>query len=380
MLKNQMKNSSPIKSTINENFINEFILSKTTQRFIQEKYIVFFVVLLLFVSCSNEKKNIWITQALNNIETITDIKEFTPYRFYKQPYIYLFDNYLLVYSPLSSDAKVDIYDKRTFKYLISTGVKGEGPGEITAPGPISIDVKNECFWLCDYGKMQMYRFPVDSVFKTKYYKPSFSYKLPLGTGFGEFFFTHPDTIITNPMQLTGDDAMQVMIKKICIKNQSIVPTNYRIPEKIKSNNYYGGWMNLYGAQNCNTMVCTFTFSDLIMFMDKNGNILKAVQGPKGLSKLDDPNSHVECELAYSQVTGNDTYIFALFNGNKQDKSGNMMGSSGRFIRIFSVNGEYIKTLELEDNLANICYDSENKRIIAISNDRENSLIYFSIEL
>ncbi len=59
---------------------------------------------------------------------------------------------------------------------------------------------------------------------------------------------------------------------------------------------------------------------------------------------------------------------------------NVMGASGRFIRIFTIKGEYIKTLQLDENIANLCYDNDNKRIIAISNDRENSLIYFNVTL
>ena len=125
------------------------------------------------------------------------------------------------------------------------------------------------------------------------------------------------------------------------------------------------------------MIGTYGFSDLIVFMDSNGEIFKSIEGPKGIKKISKTESLANLNIAYNQITGDNQYVFALFNGNKMDKS-NILGSSGHFIRIFRINGEYIKTLDLKDNLANICYDTDNKRIIAISNDRENSIIYFDI--
>ncbi len=341
------------------------------------KRFCFFVLSFILASCSSKIDKKWVKSELANHEWVQDVKEFIPFRFYKQPKIYILKDYLIIYSPLSADRFIDIYKKSTFKYLTSTAIRGNGPSEITAPGPITIDETNNCFWLADFGKMHLYKFAIDSIVEQKDYKPSYHCKLPNGIGFMEFSFIDQDTIIANPLQLSEAGAGQVMVKKINLKNQSLIPTNYKIPEQIKTDNYYSAWLNFYYSKENKIMIGTYGFSDLIVFMDSNGEIFKSIEGPKGIKKISKTESLANLNIAYNQITGDNQYVFALFNGNKMDKS-NILGSSGHFIRIFRINGEYIKTLDLKDNLANICYDTDNKRIIAISNDRENSIIYFDI--
>lgn len=341
----------------------------------QSKNLFISIITVIVISCSSNN-NTLDKLSLTKIEKITSIKEFAPTRFYKQPKLYILNDYLFIYAPLSSsDKKVDIYDKNSFKYLTSCGIKGGGPGEISATGPMMVDGENNCFWLCDFGKMLIYKFPIDSVFKITDYKPSFSYKLPTGVGFLNFYFETEDTIVASTLQLAE---MQCKIKKICLVDQTLHTTNYEVPQSIKSDNHYSGMSSIYMNPSTGALVCGFYYSDLILFMDDRGNILKSIEGPLGTKKLKQ-HAQNNSNLTYSQVTGNEKYIFALFNGNKTDNQ-NIQGASGKYIRIFSSNGDYIKTLELEDNLAKICYDEDKKRIIAISNDRENSLIYFDVNL
>lgn len=339
------------------------------------KFIIILLIVIIGLNCSRNNGE-YNKLPLNKIEKITSIKEFAPARFYKQPKIYILGDYLIVYSPLLRDKKVDIYDKNSFKHLVSTGISGAGPGEITAPGPILVDIDKGCFWVCDFGKLLMYKFSLDSIINIPDYKPSFSYKLPTGVGFLGFYFKDSDTIIASSLQLAEK---QIKLKNICLSNQTLSPTNYDVPSLIKSDNYYSGMYDFYSMPFTKTLVCGYYFSDLLLFLDEQGNILKSIEGPMGINKLDKPDAHNSCKLAYSQVTGNDKYIFALFNGNPRNAQ-NIEGSSGKYIRIFNSKGDYIKTLELEDNLAEICYDADKKRIIAISNDRENSLIYFDVNL
>lgn len=93
-------------------------------------YLSFFIICLSCTQNSTTEKHI---SSMDNIVDVKhNVKEISTGEIMinRYPRIYLMDNYLIIQDYKAYDNLIYIFDKNTFKFLASTGQKGEGPSEI----------------------------------------------------------------------------------------------------------------------------------------------------------------------------------------------------------------------------------------------------------
>lgn len=134
-------------------------------------YLSFFIICLSCTQNSTTEKHI---SSMDNIVDVKhNVKEISTGEIMinRYPRIYLMDNYLIIQDYKAYDNLIYIFDKNTFKFLASTGQKGEGPSEIANMGDIGIDEVRRKFYVTDHGKQKIFSFDLDSVLADPTYIP-----------------------------------------------------------------------------------------------------------------------------------------------------------------------------------------------------------------
>lgn len=335
------------------------------------KKILLGILLLSIFSCQNindiatEKENENFDKKLNVNKSIIDIKTDI---LTKPSLLYLINDYLIVFDVYSVDRGIHIYNKNTFKYLTSTGKIGKGPGEINSYGYITIDKTDKAFWLADFAKLLLWKFPIDSVLKNDQFLPTTN--IPLDQEFvlagGEFI---NDSIILSMALCERSRQMA----KFDIKNNVIQKYGYVHPEvnskRIKCHLAISKKHNMYAKGNKNY--------DLMTICDLDGTLKYNIYGPKWSKKIDKENSFFGRLLFY------ENHIFVSYLGTKKgyiNEYGRSKINSPSSILIFDINGNYIKRIDTDNQFRSFCIDKENERVIVYFEDRDNPLGYFDLNL
>ena len=124
------------------------------------------LLIVLCLSCTSNTDTERHQKNRNNIVNIQErIKEINteenPITAWGIPHI--LGDYLLVSDYKSPDKLVYIFDKNNFKYITSTGDRGQGPGEISNMGRIATNEAEQIFYLTDHGSEKVLSFRLDSV-------------------------------------------------------------------------------------------------------------------------------------------------------------------------------------------------------------------------
>lgn len=86
-----------------------------------------------------------------------------------QPYIY--GKYLFVADYRSSEKLIHIFDKHSFRYLLSFGDIGQGPREISSLGTIAWNEKEHDLLVTDHGQRRILSYNLDSLLNDSLYSP-----------------------------------------------------------------------------------------------------------------------------------------------------------------------------------------------------------------
>ena len=72
--------------------------------------------------------------------------------------LYVLGDYLIVveYNWTAIDKIVHLFDRFTYKPVLSTVNKGQGPGEIANPGVLIMNERKGCFYFPDNARMKLY--------------------------------------------------------------------------------------------------------------------------------------------------------------------------------------------------------------------------------
>jgi hypothetical protein len=346
-------------------------------------YTAFLLLIITLTSCSKNKVNNTdiLINHLGNIEEVNITHEINTKNIsFKEPNLYIIDSFLIVIDHYNADKCIHIINTGNNKYITSTAIRGQGPFEITSPGSIWIEEKSKSFWLSDFGKGKIFKFSIDSVINNLNYKPSIFRSIPYGQFFLNFAFLNDSILIANNLKFSSDDpniSQQMELQGINLLNQKIIKLKYTVPNEIMTKNYFSSCFWFYKSDSI--VALAYNFSDLVSILSLDGKIQKRIIGPLGLIKFKNRDKIEKQTCTYNDVIERGGYLFCLYSG-ENIKNKNQHMPYNKEIRIFSLKGEYIKTLKFKEDIGNVCIDFKNKRIYAYSVDRENPLFYFDFKL
>ena len=313
----------------------------------------YLIASLLLVSCHiSTDKEVYQSSRDNNINVKNLIQEIDLGDIYLNIWSRTLstDSFLIVSDHESLEHPINIFDKKTFKHIVSFGTIGQGPKELTEAGDISFNKKTQELYVNDWGKRCVWSFQIDSVIKDENYEPTEKFKL-----YGE--------------HLPFDDHFM---------NDSISYSVFMTPDQEDAFNFY----DMTGIVNFKTgetdikyynreefhrkqyfLAVSFTDSlyaecnslfDIISIFDLNGNLLRTIYGPQW------GTDYLAC---FNRSIYTKDYLFCHYDGNLYEefvKSSKCM--------IFTKMGDYIATLETGYRITCISYDSEADRIVFTFDD------------
>lgn len=293
-------------------------------------------------------------------------------KFFGHSFLYIMNDFLIVVDVRASmDKGIHFYDKHSFKYIASTGIIGNGPGELTRTGAIGIDKNNNFLWVPDHEKMVIWRYSIDSLMIDEFYKPSYKKEMKSAS----FIIT---LSLLNDSIALGKGVFPISTSNFEMKTvvydlfrNDISEFGYEHPETLgmkMSNSYF----NL-SIEN-NLYVNSFNKMDLVTICHLNGSLKCNVFGP-GWNNKNKKNQAYFCGVDFID----DKIIASYLGGDEfyfKEQGRPWSNNPSKFI-IFDLSGNYIKTIDTGSQFSTFCVDNDSKRVIVFFDDRDNPLAYFN---
>lgn len=265
----------------------------------------------------------------------------------KNGYPYIFDNYLIIKDPRAIDKLINVFDAKTFKLLGRTGDLGQGPKEISMLMDLFWNNEKKELYAIDTGSQNIYSFNIDSVTDNPNYQPDIKQKINSGSCPLEINYVN-DTL--SYCQAANKVSSKPVIWEVRLGKYNMITGDLKV---IK---YDGPDMNPKRARVSASekykriVVCSNRF-DIMSILDFNEKLICNVYGPNWKKQADDID-HYKTTLFYNGK------ILALYSGNRQSEQ--MYPTQ---VIIYSLNGEYIKTLDVGYQIGAVAADEQNRRLI-----------------
>lgn len=312
--------------------------------------------LILFViclSCTSNTATEKFQSKRNNIINVSDrikeieiedvlISNFTS--------IGIIDKYLFITDYKSANELIHIFDKKGFKYVTSTGFRGQGPGEIANIGNIAEDKMNRKFYVSDHGKKRIFSYDLDSAILDPAYLPVEKMKMD-GELFPDKYIYLSDTLsIGIVIQVLGDSDYQPSICRFNMLSGEMTPMSYKVNTKVKKKR-----ISFALSPENGIYVECYRPHDLATICSIEGNLKYNIYGPNWDSDTDSKDY-------FGPVVFCGDRIVALYSGEKSFTNDRKSNLPTKFM-VFDLEGNYMKTLESGYDIVSICYDKDNHRII-----------------
>ena len=276
----------------------------------------------------------------------------------------IIDNYLFIKDHISVDELIHIFDKNNYKYITSTGLKGQGPGEIANIGHIAEDKINRKFYVSDYSKYKIFSYDLDSVITIPAYLPIEKKKIGEQLFPSNYIYINDTLAIGVIIQPIGNNNFTPVVGKFNMKTVEITLMNYTHPKIKKKRIYFAISMDHDIYVEC------YIPHDLLTICNLDGDLKYNIYGPNW-----DTETHGKDYYGHVEFCGN--RIVALYSGEKSFTKEGKTFLPTKFI-IFDLEGNYLKTLETGYQIVRFCYDKDNHRII-LSMDDDIQFGYLDME-
>lgn len=294
----------------------------------------------------------------NNIIDVQDkIKEIdmedTPISGWGDPYI--LNDYLLISDYKSPDKLVYLFDKNTFKYITCTGDKGQGPGEISNMGRITVNETERSFYLTDHGSQKIFCFRLDSVLSDPFYRPEEKASIK------DRLFPHTYQYVNDTLsyglfwEIMDTGGFKPIVVKWNMKTGEVVPMKYAGHPEIERKR-----VSFAASVENGIYVECYSHHDLMSICSLEGDLICNVYG-----KIWDTQTSNK-DLYFQKVMFcKDKIVASYWGGDNfyKKENGQTGGNNSDKLLIFDLKGNYLKTLNLGHQFFGCCYDKENNRII-----------------
>lgn len=283
--------------------------------------------------------------------------------------VYLLDDYLIVADSRSFDRLIHLFDKKSFNYITSVGYLGQGPGEIANMGHIATDETRRLFYVSDHGKQRIFSYNLDSVLANPLYMPTVKMKLDANGFPGDYTYFNDTLSIGLLIEPIGSYGFNQSLVKFNMDTGAITPMPYVHPEIEKKRISYAASVDRGMCVEC------YSYHDLMTLSTFDGELICNIYGPYWDNRKSNKISY------FGDVSFYKNWIIASYSGGDTfttDESGKVKSNQPTKLMVFSLKGEYIKTLETGYQVYNFCCDEANDRLILSLID-EIQFAYLSLD-
>ena len=327
------------------------------------KLVLYLWVVLFCVACTSQDKNEkWQSRRSNIVDVKDDVKEIDTEDVLigavAQPYIC--GNYLAVIDYGSVDKLVHIFDKHTFKHILSLADIGQGPTEVTVIGSIAWNEKEHDLYVTDNGQRKILRYNLDSLLSDAQYVPSVKMKFGNAAFPDDYYYINDTLSYGSFIQITSSSSFSQTSGKWNMKTGETKLIDYVHPADKKKRVAFAVSLPYNTLVECNRRY------DLISLYNLDGELQCNVYGPNW-DGSGDGKEH------FKNATICDDKIFVSYIGD--DWAHN---DGAKVIHVFNIAGDYLKTLDVGRRINRMCCDEEHKRII-MNLDSEYQFAYLDVE-
>lgn len=264
----------------------------------------------------------------------------------------IMQDYLIIGDYKSPDKLIHIFNKKDFKYLVSTADLGQGPDEITGMGNIATDEGSHKFYVSDHGKQKIFSYDIDSVLANPDYKPTVKVEMNASQFPDRYKYLNDTLSYAILIEPTNESTFKQSVVKWNMLSNTFTPIKYNNPEIKKPR------MSFAVSVDKGLLVECYTYHDLITICNLSGELVCNIYGPLWDNKVSNRIHH------FGDVAFCKDKIVALYSGG--DNSTNEYYPT-KFI-VFNLDGSYVKTLDVGYKIMDFCYDEDEDRIIMNCND------------
>ena len=319
------------------------------------KYLVVVIVALSMVACTPDSEKEKFQGSRNIIIDVRDsVKEFdtgdiligSVSRFC------VGNGFLCIADHKSFENPIHVFSLSDYRHLISFGMIGPGPYEITRLGHIEIDEEHEKMYINDHGKNRILSYDLDSLMAfPESYKHCTKAQINETYFPASYFYVNDTLSYIRAIQPTSVSTFDQAVAKWNMQTgkMEIMPYTHPAIENKRS---------LFDVSIENGFyVEAYLRHDLLSICDLDGNLICNIYGPDwnggGKSKLS----------CFGDVMVTNENIIATYSGGDYNED-----YYPTKVQVFDLTGDYIKTLNVGYKITDCCYDEINNRIVMAFDD------------
>lgn len=273
--------------------------------------------------------------------------------------VFIMGDVFIVQDNDSYAKQIHLFHKKDYTYITSFAQKGEGPNEITNMGHIAVDEKRNKLYVSDHGKQKIFSYDVDSLIHDSLYVPSVKWNMSVKSFPADYNYYSDTLSVGRIIQPIGSNDYKPAVSKINFKKNLFTPMPYEHPD-IKRNRFS------YASSLENDMyVQCYNYYDLMTICDLDGKLKYNVYGPM----WSDQSSKVHY---FHKAIITDSQILALYSGKRLG-----IGESPTMFQAFDLNGDYLYTVDLGNEIIDFCCDEDNNRLILILDAEDFQFVYLN---
>lgn len=320
------------------------------------------LLLILCSGCGKQNKTDKIQKSRNNIVNVKDhVREIQVENvfFHSVSDVYLLDNYLLIADYNSYDMQIHFFNKGTFRHVTSAVPMGQGPGEITRMGDVTMDNTNHRFYIRDAGRNKIFCYQLDSILANPYYMPEIVMEYKEREIPSNYQYINDVLSVGTLIKPTGNSGFRQIGTRFNMKTGEIRPYENLHPEIKKLR------ISVAASMKYDLYVEAFAHHDLVCIRTLDGDLKYNIYG-RGW------NTETSNKTAYfTQPSFCRDKIFTVYSGENtftKNNVGNPVYNWKKQFMIFDLEGNYLKTLDIGYKIVDYCYDEEMNRLYLTLND------------
>jgi hypothetical protein len=278
------------------------------------------------------------------------------------------DRYLMVQDFNSYDELVHVFDKNSFRHIISFIPRGPGPGEITNPGPIVFDENRRKLYVSDFGKYKIFSYDLDSMLADPSCMPNVGLDINEKKIPAEYCCINDSLYMGMIVEPVGHSDFRQAVGRWNMHTGAIERMKYEHPTAEDKKHLFFAASPEHGIY----AVC-YSEHDLISICDLDGNLKYNVYGPKWNSRK------TKKSYLHGALFCGDKF-FTAYNGESTFINGErgLETSKPTQFLVFNIDGDYLQTLATGYRIMGFCFDRENNRLI-MSMDDEIQFAYLDLD-
>ncbi len=327
------------------------------------------MVLLFLIGCNDSD----VEKHFNAKDNVIDVRDKLQPIDFGEVYMSLWakpdilNDYLIITDTRNPDEIIHIFDKNTFKYITSTGQKGQGPNDLANfLGEIMPIEEKNSFLVIDHGHQWVFNFPMDSIVNNPNFLPKKQSDIDPDNSPMNMVYANDTLAYGRFWHIVNYHSYTTFIGKYNLQNGTYIPFDKGERPYVKEDR-----INFDASLEHNIYVESYWWHELIIISDLEGNLKHVLKGSQFNSEFQGKGFFEEdIEICGDKIILTYLGIRSWENRSKLNRPTKLI--------VFDIEGNYITTLETGLALHEFTYDEENNRLILVAND-EMQFSYLDLE-